>query len=117
MTEFDYEATKQQECYERILKKVPYPVSASRVVTALDVIHRCMTELTSDDIAGALGECGMWACITWEDIGVGKLSLHLTDLQMVAAAAALSSALDGLRNAPIPIMVEPNGSNDNNPVF
>lgn len=74
-----------------------YPVLNTRTAKAYDLLQAFIEDMEADDIAGVLVECGMGACCEWLD-GATTVRLHLTDIQAVAAAAALM-ALREARNA------------------
>lgn len=74
---------------------MPYPVSDKRHALAEAVVTRILPTLSEEDVLGILGEVGLWECCEEED-DEGRLRLKFSRLQMVAAAAALAAASEGL---------------------
>lgn len=83
-----------------------YPVDAARLTKAEEIFQRCIKDLDAEDVAGVLIEIGLGECVEFIWNGYAQteqLVIRLTDLQTVAAAAALASAVDGLQNLPIEV--------------
>lgn len=90
-------------------KEGTYAVDPVRVTKATEVFQRCVREMEAEDVAGVLMEIGLGNCaeFVWNNDAMSEqLAIRLTDLQTVAAAAALASAMDGLQNAPIEVKME-----------
>lgn len=81
-----------------------YYVDPERLAKAKQVFDRTVSEMSANDIAGVLIEAGLGECYESDGInsfGGDRIYFKFSDLQQVAAAAVLATALHGLQTAPL----------------
>lgn len=92
-------------------------VTHQRIETARRAIQRAVSTLSERDIIAVLDDIGLFCTV---ERFAGKMMIHMTDLQMIAAAAALAAVLEfrqaKIDNTPIAVVeivdvveVEPQG--------
>ena len=84
-----------------------YAANSQRVAKAKEIVVRLLGEMDTYDAAGVLAEIGLAECFQWTKDDFTKeeqARLQFTDLQMIAAAAALASANEILLSNAIQVL-------------
>lgn len=76
-----------------------YYILPERRTRALMILKHVISDMTADDIAGVLIEIGLGECITYME-GT-QVQFRMSNVQMIAAAAALTAVREGLPEEPI----------------